>query len=167
MVTTTRKLVDARYGDQELTKLASAAERGLDESRRAIASLTQRTHQPFDVALVQTVEEVAGRLGAQVLVTADEAPRLTQERQEQLLRIVREAVTNAVRHGSANVVRVEFSNGQGLHLRVEDDGVGFDPAEVHPNGFGLIGMRERAAALGGQLFIASTSEGTQIEVVVP
>ncbi len=167
MVTTTRKLVDARYGDQELTKLASAAERGLDESRRAIASLTQRNHQPFDVALVQTVEEVAHRLGAQVLVTADEAPRLTQERQEQLLRIVREAVTNAVRHGSAKVVRVEFSNGQGLHLRVEDDGVGFDPAEVHPNGFGLIGMRERAAALGGQLFIASTSEGTQIEVVVP
>jgi signal transduction histidine kinase len=116
---------------------------------------------------VQTVEEVGGRLGAQVLVTADAAPRLTQERQEQLLRIVREAVTNAVRHGSANVVRVEFSNGQGLHLRIEDDGVGFDPAGVHPNGFGLIGMRERAAALGGQLFIASTSEGTQIEVVLP
>jgi signal transduction histidine kinase len=167
MVTTTRKLVDARYGDRELTQLASAAERGLDESRRAIASLTQRNHQPFDVALVQTVEEVAERLGAQVLVTADAAPRLTQERQEQLLRIVREAVTNAVRHGSANVVRVEFSNGQGQHLRIEDDGVGFDPARVHANGFGLIGMRERAAALGGQLFIASTSEGTHIEVVLP
>jgi signal transduction histidine kinase len=167
MVTTTRKLVDARYGDRELIKLASAAERGLDESRRAIASLTQRNNQPFDVALVQTVEEVGDRLGAQVFVTADAAPRLTQERQEQLLRIVREAVTNAVRHGSANVVRVEFSNGHGLHLRIEDDGVGFDPAGVHPNGFGLIGMRERAAALGGQLFIASTADGTQIEVILP
>src|SRR5712691_654964 len=167
MVTTTRKLVDARYGDPELTQLASAAERGLDESRRAIASLAQRNHQPFDVALVQTVEEVGDRLGAQVLVTADPAPRLPQERQEQLLRIVREAVTNAVRHGSANVVRVDFSNGQGLHLRIEDDGVGFDPAAAHPNGFGLVGMRERAAALGGQLFVASTAEGTQIEVVLP
>lgn len=167
MVTTTRKMVDERYGDRELIQLASAAERALDESRRGIASLTQRTSQPFDAALVQTVEEVGDRLGAQVLVTADAAPRLTQERQEQLLRIVREAVTNAVRHGSANVVRVEFSNGRGLHLRIEDDGVGFDPAGVHPNGFGLIGMRERAAALGGQLFIASTSEGTQIEVVLP
>ena len=167
MVTTTRKMVDARYGDRELIQLASAAERALDESRRGIASLTQRNSQPFDAALVQTVEEVGDRLGAQVLVTADAAPRLTQERQEQLLRIVREAVTNAVRHGSANVVRVEFSNGRGLHLRIEDDGVGFDPAAVHPNGFGLIGMRERAAALGGQLFVASTSEGTQIEVVLP
>lgn len=167
MVTTTRKMVDARYGDRELIQLASAAERALDESRRGIASLTQRNSQPFDAALVQTVEEVGDRLGAQVLVTADAAPRLTQERQEQLLRIVREAVTNAVRHGSANVVRVEFSNGRGLHLRIEDDGVGFDPAGVHPNGYGLIGMRERAAALGGQLFIASTSEGTQIEVVLP
>ena len=167
IVTTTRKMVDARYGDHEVIQLASAAERALDESRRGIASLTQRNSQPFDAALVQTVEEVGGRLGAQVLVTADAAPRLTQERQEQLLRIVREAVTNAVRHGSANVVRVEFSNGRGLHLRIEDDGVGFDPAGVHPNGYGLIGMRERAAALGGQLFIASTSEGTQIEVVLP
>jgi signal transduction histidine kinase len=167
MVTTTRKLVDARYGDPELIQLASAAERGLDESRRAIASLAQRNHQPFDVALMQTVEEIGDRLGAQVLVTADPAPRLPQERQEQLLRIVREAVTNAVRHGSANCVRVEFSNGHGLNLRIEDDGVGFDPAAVHPNGFGLIGMRERAAALGGQLFVASTAEGTQIEVVLP
>ena len=167
MVTTTRKMVDARYGDRELIQLASAAERALDESRRGIASLTQRNSQPFDAALVQTVEEVGDRLGAQVLVTADPAPRLTQERQEQLLRIVREAVTNAVRHGSANVVRVEFSNGRGLHLRIEDDGVGFDPAAVHPNGYGLIGMRERAAALGGQLFVASTSEGTQVEVVLP
>ena len=167
MVTTTRKMVDARYGDRELIQLASAAERALDESRRGIASLTQRNSQPFDAALVQTVEEVGDRLGAQVLVSADPAPRLTQERQEQLLRIVREAVTNAVRHGSANVVRVEFSNGRGLHLRIEDDGVGFDPARVHPNGYGLIGMRERAAALGGQLFVASTSEGTQVEVVLP
>jgi signal transduction histidine kinase len=167
MVTTTRKMVDARYGDRELIQLASAAERALDESRRGIASLTQRNSQPFDAALVQTVEEVGDRLGAQVLVTADPAPRLTQERQEQLLRIVREAVTNAVRHGSANVVRVEFSNGRGLHLRIEDDGVGFDPAAVHPNGYGLIGMRERAVALGGQLFVASTAEGTQIEVVLP
>ena len=116
MVTTTRKMVDARYGDRELIQLASAAERALDESRRGIASLTQRNSQPFDAALVQTVEEVGGRLGAQVVVTADAAPRLTQERQEQLLRIVREAVTNAVRHGSANVVRVEFSNGRGLAL---------------------------------------------------
>ena len=167
MVTTTRKMVDERYGDRDVMQLASAAERALDESRRGIASLTQRTSQPFDAALVQTVEEVGDRLGAQVLVTADAAPRLTQERQEQLLRIVREAVTNAVRHGSANVVRVEFSNGRGLHLRIEDDGVGFDPAAVHPDGYGLIGMRERAAALGGQLFVASTSEGTQIEVVLP
>jgi signal transduction histidine kinase len=167
VVTTTRKLIDDRYGDLQLNQLASAAERSLDESRRAIASLTQRNNQPFDVALVQTVEEVGDRLGAQVLVTADPAPRLPQERQEQLLRIVREAVTNAVRHGAANIVRVEFSNGSGLNLRIEDDGVGFDPAGVHPNGFGLIGMRERAAALGGQLFVASTAEGTRIEVVVP
>jgi signal transduction histidine kinase len=133
-------MVDARYGDPELIQLASVAERARRISSWDRLTDSAKSH-PFYAALVQTVEEVGDRLGAQVVVTADAAPRLTQERQEQLLRIVREAVTNAVRHGSANVVRVEFSNGRGLHLRIEDDGVGFDPAGVHPNGYGLIGMR--------------------------
>jgi signal transduction histidine kinase len=152
----------------QLTQLASAAERGLDESRRAIAQLNLQTEDPFDVALIQTVEDVAQRLGSRVSVEADTAPGLAPYRQEQLLRIVREAMTNAVRHGEANHVRVRFSNGRVLRLRVDDDGNGFDPVAVHARGFGLVVMSERARAIGGQLRIASSpSEGTRIEVTVP
>jgi signal transduction histidine kinase len=155
-------------GDQRLEPIASAAERGLDESRRAIVQLSQRIDEPFDLALIQTVEDVAQRLGARVAVEAEPAPGLAPDRQEQLLRIVREAMTNAVRHGSANNVKVRFSNGGVLRLRVEDDGTGFDASDVHSRGFGLVVMRERAKAIGGHLEIESAPlGGTQIEVVVP
>ena len=169
MAATTRDLAARRAATTRLVQLASAAERALDESRRAISSLTRRDFtEAFDAALIQTVEEIGQRLGARVLVQAEPAPGITPDRQEQLLRIVREAVTNAARHGNANQVRVEFSNGQGLYLKVEDDGVGFDPGKAKTSGFGLITMRERAARLGGQLFIRSSLDGgTEIEVIVP
>ena len=90
------------------------------------------------------------------------------DRQQQLLRIVREAVTNAARHGKAEVVHVEFKNGNGLRLRIRDDGVGFDPTTARPGGFGLRVMRERARSIGGELTIDSRPDlGTEVEVVVP
>jgi signal transduction histidine kinase len=163
---TTRDL--ANGGEPQLAQVVSAAERGLDESRRAIVQLTERLNEPFDVALIQTVEDVAQRLGTRVAVEAEPAPGIPPERQEQLLRIVREAMTNAVRHGSASHVRVRFSNGGMLRLRVEDDGIGFDPTSVHARGFGLVVMRERARAIGGRLQVESGPQGgTQIVVTVP
>jgi len=166
---TARDLAESDRTSSRFTQLASAAERGLGESRRAIASLADRSRdEPFDAALVQTVEEVAHRLGTRVVINAEPAPGIPQDRQEQLLRIVREAVTNAARHGAANVVRVQFANGRGLRLQVEDDGVGFDPTTIESSGFGLVTMRERAAAMGGEFHLRSApDEGTQIEVIVP
>ena len=87
---------------------------------------------------------------------------------EALIRIVREAVTNAARHGHATEVRVELENGNGLRLVVADDGQGFDSDAPRGGGFGIIGMRERAEALGGVFTLSSEpGEGTAIEVVLP
>ena len=166
---TARGIADSDTANSRFRQLASAAERGLGESRRAIASLTDRHRdESFDAALVQTVEEVALRLGTRVVIDAEPAQGIPQERQEQLLRIVREAVTNAARHGGASVVRVQFANGNGLRLEVEDDGVGFDPTAIESSGFGLVTMRERAAAMGAQFYLSSVpDQGTKIEVIVP
>jgi signal transduction histidine kinase len=167
IATRSRELVRERE-DADIVQIASAAERGLDESRRAIAALTLRVDEPFDVALVQTVEEIGDRLGTHVEIDAEPAPKMTADRQQQLLRIVREAVTNAARHGQADLVRVEFTNGNGLRLRIRDDGVGFDPDTGRTGGFGLRVMRERARSIGGELTIASRPHmGTEVEVVVP
>jgi signal transduction histidine kinase len=166
---TTRNLADGDATSLRFRQLASAAERGLGESRRAIASLTERsTDEPFDLALVQTVEEVAHRLGTRVVINAEPTLGIPQERQEQLLRIAREAVTNAARHSAASVVRVQFANGRGLRLQIDDDGVGFDPTTTESSGFGLVTMRERAAAMGGEFNLESApDEGTRIEVIIP
>lgn len=167
IATTTNELARAR-GGPALRQLASSAQRGLDESRRAIATLTRRDDEPFDVALVQAVEEVGHRFGTHVVVKAEPAPGIVPDQREQLLRIVREAVTNAARHGEPNVVRVAFTNGGVLRLSVEDDGIGFDPAKRRRNGFGLIAMRERAAAIGGEFSVESRpSAGTRVEVIIP
>ena len=152
----------------QLAQVASSAQRGLDESRRAIATLSMHTDEPFEQALTQAVEEVAQRMGVRVEIDAEPAPEIRREEQEQLLRIVREAVTNAGRHSEASLIRVQFTNGGPLRLLIEDDGIGFDPDDTSATGFGLVGMRERATAIGGRFAIDSSPRaGTRIEVDVP
>lgn len=163
----TRELAVTGASRVALLQVASASQRGLDESRRAIQALTTNDDAPFDVALVQTVEEVAARLGTNVDIAAEPAPDITADQREQLLRIVREAVTNAGCHAQADLVRVQFTNGGPLYLRVEDDGVGFDAEDVDAEGFGLVTMKERAHAIGADFQISSTiGRGTAIEVRV-
>jgi signal transduction histidine kinase len=147
---------------------AKAAERALDESRRAIAALTRAVDEPLDVALVQAAEEVAGRVGTQVRFEGARGLEVSPDMREALIRIVREAVTNAARHGGAGRVHIELANGNGLRLRVTDDGTGFEPGDTREGAFGLVSMRERAEALGGSFRLESErGEGTAIEVVLP
>jgi len=148
--------------------LAAAAERALDESRRAIAALTRAVDEPLEVALVQAAEEVAGRVGVQLRVDVCEGAKVTPDEREALIRIVREAITNAGRHGGATSVSVELTNGHGTLLRIADDGSGFDPRHTRVGGFGLVSMRERAEALGGRFTLCSEDAGgTKIEVRLP
>ena len=148
--------------------LAAAAERALDESRRAIAALTRPVDEPLEVALVQAAEEVAGRVGVQLRIEVGRGAQVSPDEREALIRIVREAITNAGRHGGAENVSVELSNGNGTLLRIADDGSGFDPRHTRVGGFGLVSMRERTEALGGRFKLSSDAgEGTRIEVRLP
>jgi signal transduction histidine kinase len=161
----TRELSAGAVSRTALRQVASAAQRGLGESRRAIQTLSTNSDEPFEVALVQTVEEVADRLGTKVQVQAEPAPEISADQREQLLRIVREAVTNAACHANADLVRVQFTNGGPMHLRVEDDGVGFDLNDTEGRGFGLVTMQERAQAIGAEFRVNSTrGRGTAVEV---
>jgi signal transduction histidine kinase len=155
-------------GDQvRVDHLVSAAERALDESRRAIAALTKPIDQPLYVALTSEAKEVASRVGIEVDLDLDQTIEVDGTTRETLLRIVREAVTNAGRHGEAGHIFIRLSNGGGLHLEVKDDGKGFIPVD-DGSGFGLHSMRERATALGGEFRLASSpGNGTEIQVVLP
>ena len=78
----------------------------------------------------------------------------------QVLQIVREALANVVRHSHARQVQVRlWPTGNGFEVEVRDDGVGL-PADLPDSGhFGLSIMRERAAAIGAELLIASKDGG--------
>ena len=94
-------------------QIANAAERALDESRRVIATLTRPLDEPLDVVLSEAVKGVADRVGATVALSLDPGVHVAPDVREALVRIAREAVTNAARHGDASLVRVELENGDG------------------------------------------------------
>ena len=166
ITTTARELAERPDAPPAIARVTAAAERALDESRRAIVAL-RGGDEPLDAALARAAFEVANRVGTRLTLTLDPEIRIGAEMREQLVRIVREAVTNAARHGGATVVGVELRNGSDLTLRVRDNGAGFDPSAVRP-GFGLVGIAERARALGGELRIESSPErGTDVELVLP
>jgi signal transduction histidine kinase len=112
---------------------------------------------------------VANRVGARLNLDLDGGIEVPAEWREALLRITREAVANAVRHGHARAVDITLRNGDGIWLRVTDDGEGFDlSAPRSDQSYGLTSMRERTESLGGEFSIASTpGEGTTIEVTLP
>jgi signal transduction histidine kinase len=168
-ILSTARAVAASGSHDRVHQLVSAAERALDESRRAIAVLARAPDEDLDVAIAQAAEEVGGRLGMRVAFQLDAGVRVGAERQEELVRIVREAVTNAGRHGKASRVTVRLVDDGGLRLRIVDDGVGFDARLASSaDGFGLTSMRERARRLAGVLTIESApGRGTVVEVVVP
>jgi signal transduction histidine kinase len=154
-----------------LDQLTSAAERALDDSRAAIAALTRPLDEPLDAALARNATEVAERLGGRAHLDLAAGVDVPPSTRESLVRVVRESVTNAVRHGGARLVAVSLTQGESLRLTIADDGCGFDPAArpAQPDaGFGLVSMGERAEALGGALAIRSApGSGTTIEVVLP
>jgi ligand-binding sensor domain-containing protein/signal transduction histidine kinase len=97
---------------------------------------------------------------------------LDQSMAHELLMVVREALHNAIRHGQPGKVRVSVDFGKNdLMVQVEDDGGGFDVAVVSgsSNGhYGVVGMRERARRMSGELALESQSgEGTRLTLRIP
>jgi len=100
--------------------------------------------------------------------------RFEQAVETTLYRAVQEALTNVARHAHATRARVKIDGApDGVLLRVEDDGCGFESdgalsSQTHDSGLGLLGMRERVIGLGGQLEIGSQpGVGTTIVVRLP
>jgi PAS domain S-box-containing protein len=87
-----------------------------------------------------------------------------------LFRIMQESLANVARHAAATRVRVDLTCDDGnVSLRVHDDGRGFEPADPRkPNSFGLVGLRERAHLVGGEIRIdTAPGRGTSVEVRIP
>jgi signal transduction histidine kinase len=153
---------------EPLEQVMDAVERALDESRGAIAALSRPIDEPLDLALGHAALDIANRVGARLHLDLAKDVEVSPDWRDALLRISREAVANAVRHGRARTISVQLRDSNGVWLRVTDDGDGFDlSAPRSSQSFGLTSMRERAESLGGRFDISSTpGAGTTIEVGV-
>ncbi len=101
--------------------------------------------------------------------TSPAFPHLSGGRAMAAYRIVQEALLNVVKHAKAGhvIVRLACDTDGTLIIQVVDDGVGFDP-ELHAEGIGLIGMRERAVAEGATLDVQSVVHvGTRVVLTMP
>ena len=145
------------------------------EIRRSIWNLRSEALEHFDLgnALHRAAQSLF--LGSRTRVEFRQQPGDTKIPQligDNVLRIGQEAITNAVKHAGASVLRIDLTTtADRISLAISDDGDGFAPASA-PDGrtghFGLIGMRERTERIGGKLDITSQpGEGTTIRIEVP
>jgi PAS domain S-box-containing protein len=146
--------------------------RGLDEVRRQISGL--RPLILDEAGVIQAVEHLVAegrqRTGADIVLKHDvRFQRLAPPLETAVFRIVQESLANACRHSHSDFIRVQLLQTAGqLHIKVADEGVGFNPDAVPPDHFGLRGIRERARLLDGRATIRSRpGEGTEIHVTLP
>jgi signal transduction histidine kinase len=116
-------------------------------------------------AIRRMAERLAGSRDVKVSVTAGSLGSPVATQLDNAMQIVREAVSNAIRHGLAKSVDIRLDrDGPALIVTVMDDGGGFDTTQAR-RGMGLDNMRERASRLGGGFSIESTpGEGTTLRV---
>ena len=117
------------------------------------------------------VDGISKRAGLPIHVASTTGRRLPHPVEIALYRIVQEALNNVAKHARASRAHVELAWRESMvQCAVRDDGVGFEvtPAEKRSLGLGLIGMRERLEALGGEMVIRSVpGQGTVLTATIP
>src|SRR5262249_35990305 len=153
---------EALHKAQELTR------EGLAEVRRSVALLRGARPQRQLVAAIEKLADECSADGIEAALKLSGSPRPLPEPVEiTLYRAAQEALTNVRRHARASHLNIElaFAPTDGIRLRVEDDGVG---ADTVGQGFGLIGLRERAESVGGKIAVRSArGKGFTLEVELP
>ena len=163
----------AEAAREQLARAQSLVRSSLEDARTSIWELRSQGTEREDLAvrILKMAEETASRAGSRARVQMQVAGTnhpLDEDVERELMRIAREAVTNAVRHGDAEniVLRLEFE-GSMFGMEIRDDGQGFagTPPDGSSGHFGLTGMRERAEAIGATLAVeSSVGEGTAVRL---
>ena len=154
---------DPAAAQDALNGVTTLARNGLEESRQAIQALRTDPLKTLGLvgALRGMLQNFQARTGVQAdLTVAGQEPDLTDEEVQALFRIAEESLTNVERHAAAQQVTVRLAFGSDrIDLVIRDDGVGFDPAAVDPDRYGLTGIQERAAMIGATFRVRSRQGG--------
>lgn len=159
---------DPARADAVLEKAQQQAEEALAAVRRSVSSLRDpRPAVPLPEALRALAEEASAAGVPTSVDIAGAARPLATAAEESLYRAAQEGLTNVRKHAQATSARLvlDYTGPAAVRLEVRDDGVGI---AVVDSGFGLLGVRERAAQAGGKVSLKSASgRGSTLSVEVP
>jgi signal transduction histidine kinase len=157
-------------GETETAKTLLASCR--EELRHCIWDLRSRTFEEKDMteAIERTIAPHLGGIKANVRFNVSKS-RISESATHAVLRIIRELVSNAIRHGGAKQIWIAGECDEGrMSFSVKDDGCGFDPENIpgpEQGHFGLLGIRERIEYFNGELKIESSpGAGTKVRVSI-
>jgi signal transduction histidine kinase len=162
--------------DERLGKPLEEVRKVIEEANRSVRSMTCQLSPPFlnEAGLEPTLrwlcEDIQARYGLAIRFEDDGKPQPSGEKTRAVLyRSVRELLINTAKHARSTLVRVVVGHDKhALCIRVEDDGVGLDPARATSKGSGLYYIRERLGFLGGSMRVESgPAKGTKIHLRVP
>ncbi len=164
-----------------MAKQVSEVKEFLEKAIQSTRDLTFELSLPilYEMGLEEAVEWLAEQFQRQygliITVSHDFHPKpLAEGARVLLFRLVRELLTNVVKHAEANRVEISFQRqADYLNICLQDNGIGFDAAQGISipragGGFGLFSVRERLSHLGGRMKVRSAKDkGTQITIIVP
>ena len=184
-----RAAPELQTAQHHLGRVSALTGDALEEARRAVLALRPMRLDSASAgalalpgALARLCDERAAQGVMRAVFLQEGAPRpLSAPLEEGLLRVAQEALSNVAKHAEADCAWVELAfEADAVTLRVQDNGLGFDPAALRAfearmqperadgGGFGLPGLRERAEALGGTLTLSSRAgQGAEVRVCVP
>jgi signal transduction histidine kinase len=155
-------------GDRPYRHAVDQLNRLIHEVRGIIKGLAGGSVQDMDLS--EELRQLAGsyeQLGSITITLSLQSSALdvlTREEEQEILNIVREALSNCVRHAQATHAEVTIrTHGNRVRISICDDGKGFVETGAHPKGYGLMNMEARAKKLGGSLLLRSKpGQGTRI-----
>ena len=154
----------------ELQRLSSVARAALEDLRATISGLRSTGGNELDEAIRRHIAQLTKPHGPRIEFSPSGTTRLDAVTTDEVLRVLQEALSNALRHARSEHIRVSLErDARTLLLTVEDDGVGLeaDPDDAG-GGVGLASMRERAERLNGELVVRpGRAGGTVVELEIP
>lgn len=164
----------ANFLDREMHQMMNRVDTIIESVHTITTKLRPEVLDDLEIteAIEWQAKELADRVDLSVEFNSflDDTTDIKDEQKTTLFRIFQEAMNNIVRHAEATKIKVDFKKDRGnLLLIIKDDGIGITQKEKNArSSFGLIGMRERARFLGGDIHIESErGQGTQITVKIP
>jgi ligand-binding sensor domain-containing protein/signal transduction histidine kinase len=160
---------------ETIEDIISDAATCLRETRQSVAGLraVEGPESGLVNSIKRAVREITETKPIRVKLSLENFNReLPPDTEYNLLRIIREAVNNSVKHSGAGLIEVSLQSSPGLLvISIHDDGSGFssdDAAALGPGHYGLIGMKERASQIGAEFeVVTNPGAGTTISVSLP